>query len=76
MQERIIKVLERAKEPLSRTEIADELDTRPETVSDRLRKLLKHKEICCIEINKTQALERYNQKKPMKLFYLKGHFRK
>ena len=69
MQEKIIKLLEKKKEPLSRTEIANILKRTPISVSKTLRVLLKHDEIKCIEIDRIVAYEKYKPKKRMRLYY-------
>lgn len=71
MQEKIIKILEKSKKPLSRTEIAETLKANPNTVSMRVKQLLKSKDICCIEINREQALENYHSKRRMRLYYIR-----
>lgn len=68
MQEKILKCLVKAGKPLGRSEIASILKTNPNTVSARLMGLIKHGEVICIEINRQQAMERFNAKRRMKLY--------
>ena len=70
MQEKIIAALEKANEPLGRTEIAVRINCRPITVSDRLRKLVKSKDVACIEIDRHQSMERFGAKRRMRLYYI------
>lgn len=72
-QYEIIKVLEKHKKPISRREIASELNINPRIVSHHIQKLLFHNEIKCIEIDRNQAREYFKENLPsrrMRLYYL------
>lgn len=74
-QSEIIQVLEKAKKPLSRKEIAialqeDALKIEAIKVSMLLKKMLKYSEIKCIEIDRSQAIKHYNCKRRMRLYYV------
>jgi len=69
----IIEVLKKHKKPISRREIAIELNISGCNVSHQLKKLLYHNEIKCIEINRNQAKEYFKENVPsrrMRLYYL------
>lgn len=51
----IIEVLERAKKPLTRTEIAKRINKRLDYTSGKLAKLLKSNEIKCLELPREEA---------------------
>lgn len=68
-QERILNVLEKQKEPLSRTEIAVLIKDDIFKTSKSIRKLLRHNEIKCIEINRVEAFKRFKCKRRMRLYY-------
>jgi biotin operon repressor len=72
-QSEIIEVLKKHKNPISRREIAIELNISSCNVSHHIQKLLLHNEIKCIEIDRNQAREYFKDKLPsrrMKLYYL------
>lgn len=51
----VLKILEKEKRPICRRQIADKLKTSPIKVSHILNKLLKMKEICCVEYDRIQT---------------------
>lgn len=69
-----MKILERAKKPLSRGQICIKLNHKTESqkskISLLLYKLLKSREIKCIEIDRYQAMGLYHCKHRMKLYYI------
>ena len=69
-QQEVIELLEKNKEPLSRTEIANKLGMDKLRVSHSLQRLEKAREVKVIEINRQQAMERYNCKRRMRLYYI------
>ena len=69
-QEDIIICLKKLKKPLSRSDIAKQTGINPIHVSHLLNKLLKHKEIKCMEIDRHQATKFYNVKRRMLLYYI------
>lgn len=72
-QSEIIEVLKKHNKPISRREIAIELNITGCNVSHHIQKLLYHNEIKCIEIDRNQAREYFKERLPsrrMKLYYL------
>ena len=69
MQQEVIEVLEKAKKPMSRTQIAKELEKDLVIVSHAISKLIKFREIKCIEIDRNQAMEMFHCKRRMRLYY-------
>jgi hypothetical protein len=67
--------LEKAKEPLSRSEIAKSIGCEPKTVSMRLKVLIKFHEVNSIEIPREEAMRRFRSKRRMNLYYLEGKFK-
>ena len=66
-------LLKEFKKPLSRTQIAEQLNENPNKISEILRNLLIHNEIKCIEISRIEAKKLLGDKAPfrrMKLYYL------
>ena len=70
----VINVLEKADKPMSRTQIAKELDDSPITISNVIKVLLKHEEIKCIELDRYQSAKLLNWKNPIRRtrFYYVG----
>ena len=66
----ILEVLEKAKKPLCRTEIANIIKLDPIQVSHNLRRLVKGRSVKIIEINREQAMKFYRCKRRMRLYYL------
>lgn len=50
-----MNLLEKSEFPMSRDQIAKELDDEPIKISKRIRILLKHKEIKCVELDRYQS---------------------
>jgi predicted Zn-ribbon and HTH transcriptional regulator len=71
MQEKIMELLEKRREPMSRSEIAKVLNEKDTKVSDRLCKMVKHKELFTIEVCKEEAAAKYGSPRRLKLFYVK-----
>lgn len=71
-QSEVIKVLEKSNEPLSVGQIAKILDDNQKKISKDLNKMLQYNEICFVEINKEIALEKYNCKHRMRLYFVDG----
>ena len=70
-QEEVMEILKNSKSPLSRTEIAKLLKIEPpEKVSDILTKLIKHREVRFIELDRRLALKFYHCKRKLKLYFL------
>jgi TusA-related sulfurtransferase len=69
-QEEILDVLQKEKKALSRGEIAKLLGDDPVHVSHSIARLIKNHQIKIIEINHVQAIERYNIKRRMRLYYI------
>lgn len=69
-QQDVLNILIEFNKPVSRGEIAKELDEQPCKISKILLKLLIQKEIKCIEIDKEQANKMYNCRRRIKLYYI------
>jgi hypothetical protein len=72
-QEDICEVLKKYNKPLTRTQIAEELNENPNKVSKIIKVLLIHQEIKCIEISRLEAKTMLGDKAPyrrLKLYYL------
>ena len=71
MQGEILTLLEKEEKPISRREIGIKLKVENLIkISFAIRKLLKHEEIECIELNRIQAWKHYNCKRRMRLYYV------
>lgn len=73
-QEDIILLLEKVKKPLSRKEISDILNERPEKVSLKIKDLIKYGEIEFKEISRIEAKKLYGDKAPfrrMRIYFVK-----
>lgn len=68
-QSDIIELLEKSDRPLSRSEIAQQLNSAPSKISVLLKSLIDWNEIMFEEIDKELALKKYNCKKRMKLYF-------
>jgi DNA-binding IclR family transcriptional regulator len=69
----IIEALEKAKKPLSRSEIAELINANACHVSHHLRTLVIHQEVKIIEIDRIQAKAFFKGKAPsrrMRLYYV------
>ena len=62
----MIKVLEKSEVPMSNGQIAKELNDMPINVSKKIRLLLKHKEIKCIEVDRYNAAKLLDWKFPIR----------
>jgi predicted ArsR family transcriptional regulator len=69
-QQEVIDVLRKSEKPLSRTEIAKELNLNVIGVSHSLMRLVKGRDIKVIEIDRRQALKNYHCKRRMRLYYV------
>jgi len=71
-QTEVIDLLERVKKPLSVGEISKMLNENPFKISNHLRKMLKYSEVNFIEIDRIKAMENYNCKRRMRLWFVDG----
>jgi len=69
----VIEILEKQNKPLSVGEIAILLNDNQKKISKDLNKLLQYKEVLFIEIDKFVALEKYNCKHRMRLYFVDGN---
>lgn len=69
-QSDVLDVLERIKRPLSRGEIARELNDDGAHVSHSIARLIKGRCIKIIEIDREEALVRFKCKRRMRLYYV------
>jgi len=65
-QQEVIDFLMEQDKPVSRGQISNGMDLEPTYVSHILNKLLKWKEIECIEVNRNQAIKLLKLKSPFK----------
>jgi len=66
----IIEVLEKCKRPLSRGEIAKELNIDGKNCSHIICRLVKNRSIKIIEIDRHEAMLKYKCKRRMRLYYI------
>jgi len=71
-QQDVIEILEKTKEPLSVSDIARLIDDDTYKISKELTRMLKYKEVCFIEIDRFKAMEKYNCKRRMRLWFING----
>jgi hypothetical protein len=71
-QSDIIKLLEKEQEPLSVGTIAKKLKDNQKKISKCLSKMLKYSEVKYIEIDRIEAYEKFQCKRRMKLWFIKG----
>ena len=75
-QSEVIGILKKSKEPLSLGQISEllgyEINTRCayKSVSRAICHLLKYREIKAIEIDRNEAMKRYNCKRRIRLYYI------
>lgn len=72
-QQEIFEILEKEKRPMSRMEIAIQLNENCNKISELLRKMLDHEEIKFLEIDRNKAKEMYGDKAPsrrMKIYFI------
>lgn len=69
-QAEIVNYLKAQKEPKSRSEIAEALKQQPTKISASLKKMIRLKEIKFKEIDRIKALELYNCKRRMRVYYI------
>ena len=69
-QAEVISILKKYKKPLGCSDIAKELNTNTINVSHSLKRLIKSKEIKIIEIDRFEAMKRYNCGKRMRLYFV------
>ena len=66
----VIEFLRKQKEPLSRREIAEKMNECDTKISAILRKLCEYEEVHSIEIDRLEAMIKYNSKRGLKVFYI------
>lgn len=69
-QTEIIEVLEKAKRPMSRKEIAIEANLNKCVASHNIARMIKNRTLKIIEIDRIEAMERFNCKRRMRLYYI------
>ena len=72
-QREVIKILEKQDKPLSVGEIARLLNDNQKKISKDINKLLQYNEVLFVEIDKGIALEKYNCKHRMRLYFVDGN---
>jgi len=73
-QQDVIKILEKNKKPLAVIDIAKLINDDPYKVSKELARMLKYSEVYFIEIDRFEAMKRYNCKRRMRLWFLNGDY--
>ena len=73
-QQDVIKILGKMKEPLSVSDIARLIDDDVYKISKELTKMLKYNEVAFIEIDRFEAMEKYNCKRRMRLWFIDGDY--
>ena len=73
-QQDVIEILEKTKEPLSVSDIARLIDDDVYKISKELTKMLKYNEVAFIEIDRFEAMEKYNCKRRMRLWFIDGDY--
>ena len=68
----MIEILKKQEKPLSVGEIAKLLDDNQKKISKDINKMLQYKEVLFVEIDKGIALEKYNCKHRMRLYFVNG----
>lgn len=71
-QREVINLLKKYDKPLSVGEIARILNDNQKKISKDINKMIQYKEILFIEIDKQTALEKYNCKHRMRLYFVDG----
>lgn len=74
----VLKVLEKSITPLNRGQIAERGNLNPTLVSHTITRLLKAKDICCIEVDRNEAAKLLNSKSPlrrMRFYYIEGNLK-
>lgn len=69
-QREVLNLLEKSKEPLSISEISKKINEHPNKISKHLSQMLKYSEVCFIEIDRLLAMEKYNCKRRMRLWFV------
>lgn len=72
----ILNILNKSTIPLNRGQIADRSKMSPSLVSHTLTRLMKAKDISCIEVDRNQAARLLNSKSPlrrMRFYYIEGN---
>jgi len=73
-QQNILDVLEKIGKPISVSEIAKLIDDECYKISKQLRRMLKYNEVCFVEIDRDEAMERYKCKHRMRLWIINGDY--
>lgn len=66
----IIKELERVKKPVPASYIAQKLGVDPRKIFPKLKQMIIYQEIKFIEVDRKEALEKYNCNHRMKLYFI------
>lgn len=72
-QQDVIEILEKMKQPLSVSDIAKLIDDEVTKISKELTRMLKYNEVSFIEIDRFEAMEKYNCKRRMRLWFINGN---
>jgi len=72
-QQDVIEILEKMKQPLSVSDIAKFIDDEVCKISKELTRMLKYNEVSFVEIDRFEAMEKYNCKRRMRLWFVNGN---
>jgi hypothetical protein len=72
-QTEIQKLLEIASKPLLTREICIILNCNQKKISEDLGKMIKHKEIEYVELNKDESFKKYGCKHKLRFYFMKKH---
>lgn len=73
-QQDILDVLEEVGIPISVSDIANIINDECYKISKQLRRMLKYNEVCFVEIDKDEAMEKYKCKHRMRLWIINGDY--
>jgi len=72
-QQDVIEILEKMNKPLSVSDIAKMINDDVYKISKELTRMLKYNEVAFIEIDRFEAMEKYNCKRRMRLWFINGN---
>ena len=70
-QSEVLELLRKEKEPITVREISVKLKDNYHKISKDINKMLKYHEVFYVEIDRIQALKRFNCKRRVRLYYIK-----
>ena len=73
-QEEVIDLLQKMKEPIAVSDIAKMIEDDAYKISKELNKMLKYNEVNFIEIDRFEAMKKYNCKRRMRLWFINCNY--